>query len=202
VPLAPNHKRIVVVRHGDTFGPTDLVTRVGARTDLPLVQSGTRQAQRLAEAFREQGWSFTAAACSPLQRTQQTAKIILQAQQEPPELQVHPFLTEIDYGPDENQPEEAVRARLGEALDRWEQDAIPPKDWLVEPTVIAAGWRNLFEAAPSGQTSLVVTSNGTARFALSAETATALPKLKTGAYGVIEVSPEGNAKLMSWNIRP
>ena len=32
--------RLVVARHGNTFGPKDVVTRVGGRTDLPLVASG------------------------------------------------------------------------------------------------------------------------------------------------------------------
>ena len=38
---------IYIVRHGNTFDKGDVVTRVGARTDLPLSRSGFAQAEAL-----------------------------------------------------------------------------------------------------------------------------------------------------------
>ncbi|MEO1406790.1 MAG: histidine phosphatase family protein, partial [Pseudomonadota bacterium] len=71
---------IYIVRHGNTFDKGDIVTRVGARTDLPLSSSGEAQADRLATHFRDIAPNgFTAAYCSELQRTRQTAETILQA---------------------------------------------------------------------------------------------------------------------------
>ena len=78
---------IYIVRHGNTFDKGDVVTRVGARTDLPLSSSGRAQAEKLAAHFREvapQG--FSAAYCSPLQRTRQTAETILGAYDKRPDL--------------------------------------------------------------------------------------------------------------------
>jgi len=49
-------RQLFIVRHGNTFDPGDTVTRVGARTDLPLSSSGRAQADALARHFA--GMSF------------------------------------------------------------------------------------------------------------------------------------------------
>jgi len=105
------------------------IHRVGARTDLPLSSSGRAQAEILAAELSE--YSFTHAYCSPLMRTQQTAMAIIS-----PEipLETLEFLTEIDYGEDENKPESEVIARLGQdMLDLWDLEAIVPEGWHVNP---------------------------------------------------------------------
>ena len=48
-------KTLIIARHGNTFGPGDTPTRVGARTDLPLVESGKAQAKALGLHFLENG---------------------------------------------------------------------------------------------------------------------------------------------------
>ena len=112
--------RIIVVRHGNTFDKGDVVTRVGGRTDLPLSVSGRVQAEALARHFATT--AFATARSGPLKRTRETAAAILAAQANPPELTTDLFLREIDYGPDENRPEEEVIARIGKAaLDAWNQ---------------------------------------------------------------------------------
>src|SRR3990167_6115556 len=98
--------RLLVVRHGNTFDPGDVVTRVGGRTDLPLSASGKAQAGKLAAHFA--GTQFSAALASPLERTRATARAILGSRSDAPALLIRGFLREIDYGPDENQPEETV----------------------------------------------------------------------------------------------
>lgn len=197
--------RLFVVRHGNTFDKGDTVTRVGARTDLPLSVSGRQQARHLAAHFA--GTRFAAALCSTLARTRQTARAILSERSDRPALLIAPFLTEIDYGPDENQPEEAVAARLGPALEAWDRDGTPPPGWQVDPGNIQAGWRALLARAaalPEGANALIVTSNGIARFlpdVVDEMPAQLDRKLKTGAWGELVVTPAGS-QLLSWNLRP
>ena len=197
--------RLFIVRHGNTFDKGDTLTRVGARTDLPLSVSGREQAQKLATHFA--GTRFSAALCSPLSRTRQTARAILRERSDNPALLIAPFLTEIDYGPDENQPEEAVAARLGPALEAWDRDAVPPPGWLVDPAALRAGWRALLARAaelPETATALIVTSNGIARFlpdVVEEVPANLDRKLKTGAWGELIVTP-ARSQLLTWNQRP
>ncbi len=193
--------RLHIVRHGNTFDKGDIVTRVGGRTDLPLSISGTAQAEALARHFATT--SFTTARSGPLKRTRETARAILAAQPNAPELTTDLFLREIDYGPDENRPEEDVIARIGKpALDAWERDSIPPPGWRVDPAAIIGNWQELFsDLAEEEGDHLIVTSNGIARFALAAASAHRPDaKLPTGGYGVIELTPE--PVVLHWNLRP
>lgn len=201
---------IYIVRHGNTFDKGDTVTRVGARTDLPLSASGQAQANKLAEHFRDLvPDGFDAAFCSELQRTRQTAESILRACGSRRNLQVLEFLREVDYGPDENQPEDRVIARIGEAaLKAWDEDAVPPSGWDVAPDALIAEWASLLNTLSGPQSAapvLIVTSNGIARFVLDAvvefQRKPDSIKLKTGAYGLIRTHP-GGATLVDWNVRP
>lgn len=201
---------VYIVRHGNTFDPGDTVTRVGARTDLPLSSSGLGQADALADYFAITiPTGFSRATCSPLLRTRQTAETILNASSNAPELETLEFLREVDYGPDENQPEDKVIARIGEkALMKWEEAAIPPVGWEIDPDQVRAAWRELFDAiscANLDRPVLIVTSNGIARFAL-AHPETPLGdgesiKLRTAAFGCFEIKPDGSVHILQWNQR-
>ncbi|MEM9572663.1 MAG: histidine phosphatase family protein [Pseudomonadota bacterium] len=201
---------IYIVRHGNTFDKGDTVTRVGARTDLPLSSSGQNQADQLAMHFREiapDGFDF--AFCSALQRTRQTAETILSVCGSRRDLQVLDFLREVDYGPDENQPEDQVIDRIGEAaLKAWDEDAVPPSGWDVAPGELIAEWASLLNTLSGPQSFppvLIVTSNGIARFVLDVVTEFECQpesiKLKTGAYGLIRTKST-DATLLAWNVRP
>lgn len=197
--------RLFVIRHGNTFDKGDTVTRVGARTDLPLSVSGREQAAKLAAHFA--ATQFAAALCSTLVRTRETARAILSQRTDSPALLIAPFLTEIDYGPDENQAEDQVTARLGPALEAWDVHGTPPPGWRVDPAAIREGWRTLLRrvaALPGNATALVVTSNGIARFlpdVVDAKPEGLDRKLKTGAWGELIVTPTAS-NLLSWNQRP
>lgn len=201
-------KEVYIVRHGNTFDKGDIVTRVGARTDLPLSLSGQGQAAALGEHF--QALSFKQAFSSSLLRTQETAHAILAAQNNQCAIETLEFLKEIDYGQDENRPEQDVAARLGqEAINAWDQDCIVPQGWGVDPEAIIQSWRlffkNIMDSDREGPI-LLVTSNGIARFALLAMTEpvnTKLDKkLKTAAYGKVLVSEMGQTRITEWNRRP
>jgi broad specificity phosphatase PhoE len=195
--------RLILVRHGNTFDAGETPRRVGARTDLPLSSSGRVQAEALAAQFRET--RFDAAFASTLKRTRETARTILQARKESPPLLIEPFLTEIDYGPDEDKTEDEVVARIGmQALKDWDESARPPPGWLVDPGAIVAAWRAcLTRLAAQEGTVLMVTSNGIARFlpeAAGLDAGLDL-KLKTGAFADLGVERSG-VRVAQWNQRP
>ncbi len=198
--------RLIILRHGNTFDAGDIPTRVGARTDLSLSVSGRTQADSLAAHFRDT--AFRAAFCSPLLRTRQTARAILDARPHAPALRILPFLTEVDYGPDENQTEDKVIARLGaEALAAWDRDATPPEGWQVDPAALRDAWASLLERAATLEAKanvLIVTSNGIARFlpdVVDTQPEGLDRKLKTGAWGVVDAGPDG-ARILDWNLIP
>lgn len=201
---------IYIVRHGNTFDAGEVVTRVGARTDLPLSSSGLAQAEALSAHFQNRlADGFDRAYCSPLQRTRQTAEAILATRTDAPELESLEFLREVDYGPDENQPEDKVIERIGmAALRAWEASAVPPAGWNLDPDHIRGAWKTLIKDLASEALAgpvLVVTSNGIARFVLDAVTRMNAPpasiKLKTGAYGLLRARGD-EVELVSWNVRP
>ncbi|MBB3475443.1 histidine phosphatase family protein [Sphingomonas sp. BK345] len=194
----------VIVRHGDTFAPGEPPRRIGARTDLPLVESGRAQAAALGAAFARRGWRFDRIVAAPLRRARETAEAIRAALPDAPAPEPAAFLAEIDHGPDEDRAEPEVIARVGAAaLAAWDSRGEPPPGWQVDPAARRAAWRELY-AREKGET-LLVTSNGAARFALLAGPALAQGlvtlKLRTGAFGVIRATPAGLARL-AWDERP
>jgi probable phosphoglycerate mutase len=203
--------RLVICRHGNTFGPNDTPTRVGARTDLPLVDTGIEQAKAIGEHFRAKSFEFNRIFCSPLLRTRQTAENALVSMGLAQDVDVLNFLGEIDYGPDENKPEADVIARIGQdALTLWDQHAIAPEGWIVDTDFMIGDWLSFGEYAKEhfkDQTILLVTSNGTARFApyltgdYDAFRADNDIKLKTGAYGILSHNGE-SWQSECWNVRP
>lgn len=194
--------RFVIVRHGNTFEAGEPPRRIGSRTDLPLTGTGREQAEALGRHFSN--WRFARLLAGPLSRARETAALIAAALPSPPKAESADFLNEIDHGPDEDQPEDAVLARIGaEALRRWDEEALAPPDWRVDRAQRIAAWRQLFADADATSDILLVTSNGAARFALlAAGLATGGLKLRTGAFGVIEAGPAGALRLVEWDRRP
>ena len=101
----------------------------------------------------------------------------------------------IDYGPDENQTEDAVKARIGQdAIAAWDKDGIAPPGWIADSAAIIRNWHGFAESIREhndNEVAVVVTSNGIARFApyLAGDfedfTARHVIKLATGALGVL-----------------
>ena len=197
--------RLFIVRHGNTFAADEPPRRIGARTDLPLVASGMEQAHALGRWFADRGIGFARAWSGPLRRARQTAEAILSHQPEPPPLASADWLDEIDHGPDEGAGEAAVFARIGPAaLAAWDRGATPPPGWIVGAAGRIAAWRALLADAPAGDT-LLVTSNGAARFALLAGPPVgARPplRLRTGALGILALQPDGAWQVPGWDVRP
>jgi probable phosphoglycerate mutase len=200
--------RLYIVRHGNTFEAGETPRRIGSRTDLPLTAAGLAQADALGAFFAREDIVFSRALSSPLQRTRATAEAILARQPHPLVLEAADFLAEIDHGPDEDQPEDAVLARVGRAaLELWDSEAVPPDGWDVRPDWRRAQWLGFVEdAARSGADDaiLLVTSNGAGRFALSAFglRPTNGTKFRTGSYGLITAGGAGQFRLVEWDKRP
>ncbi len=203
--------RLFIIRHGNTFGPDDIPTRVGALTDLPLVQSGITQAKSIGAHFKEQGISPDYVVTSELQRTKQTADYILKELGSKVTPEERSIFNEINYGPDENKPEKDVIARIGsKALELWDKEGIVPQGWEFDPDEAISNWQRFgtdIVRSHSGQTVMVVTSNGIARFAphllqdFKAFSVEYSIKLRTGSFAEM-IYHKGAWHVQSWNVRP
>ncbi len=204
--------RLIIARHGNTFGPDDTPTRVGKHTDLPLVEKGFAQGHALGEDLKKRNTVPDRVYCSTLQRTQQTAKAALSAMGITAPMQALDIFDEVDYGPDENKTEDDVIARIGkDAIHQWDKNAVVPNGWIIDPDQVIQDWLSfadtLNNTSNKTQTILVVTSNGIARFAphitgdFEKFSQCHTIKLSTGAYGIIEKTPE-NWRVTEWNTRP
>lgn len=204
--------RLLIARHGNTFGPGDVVKRVGI-TDLPLVESGLLQGRALGLYLKNNNLIPNVIFTSNLKRTIQTAEQAQNKMQTSLPIETLSIFNEIDYGPDENQPEEKVIARLGaEALAAWESTAKVPEGWKVNPSDIIKNWQDFSARLTqeyAGKTILVVTSNGIARFApyltgdFASFSAKHSIKISTGAFCLFEKLPSTDRwHCLRWNVKP
>lgn len=203
--------RLYIVRHGNTFEAGAAPRRIGSRTDLPLTSSGEAQAEALGALFAQAGIRFARALSSGLKRTQATAEAILSRQPHPLVLETADFLAEVDHGPDENQTEDVVLARIGRAaLELWDNEAVPPPGWDVRAEWRRERWLGFADevtASHRDDAILLVTSNGAGRFALSAfglkpGGKAGGVKFRTGSYGLVEAGGGGKFRLLEWDKRP
>lgn len=203
--------RLIIVRHGNTFGSHETPLRVGARTDTPLVESGKQQAQKIGEWLKQNHLIPDKIYTGELQRTFQTAELIVDGLNTEIPIIKDPKFNEIDYGPDEGKPEAEVINRIGEAaIKMWDKNAIVPNGWQVNPKIIIQNWLafgKFIEENYKNQIILVVTSNGIARFApyLTSQFEQFKEqhsiKISTGALCILE-KINNNWKVERWNFRP
>ena len=202
---------LIIARHGNTFVKGDTPTRVGKHTDLPLVDKGRAQARAIGHYLRDNRLIPDAVYCSNLQRTCETAEIAVKTSGVTNPVFPLDIFDEIDYGPDENKPEADVIARIGtEAVIAWDERAIVPDGWHVDPDEIIKNWHGFAAQAckhNDNETILVVTSNGIARFAphitddFEGFRKHHDIKLATGALGIL--THDGTSwTVQDWNIRP
>lgn len=203
--------KIILVRHGNTFKPDEVPRRVGARTDLPLVESGKAQAKKLGAYLAANNLAPDIVYTSRLKRTIETAEGALAEMNIRRAIHQSDMFDEIDHGPDENKTDPEIVARIGaHAFNAWEFENAMPADWSPKPDVLRKRWFDFAkhcEQAYDGQTVMVVTSNGIARFAplLANNTADVIPdgkyKMATGGLSILE-GDGGLWMLSHWNIKP
>ena len=203
--------RLIIARHGNTFAPGDVPTRVGRRTDLPLVASGEAQARRIGKFLRLHRMVPDAVFAAPLKRSRDTALLAVEALGRDLPITSDERFSEIDYGPDEDQPEAAVIARIGkQALRDWDEHAKVPPGWQVDTHAIIRAWLAFGDTCRRSffnQAVLVVTSNGIARFApyltgdFEGFRARHGIKIATGALCILRL--QGSRwSIEQWNVRP
>lgn len=199
--------KLIIARHGNTFGPEDTPTRVGARTDIPLVASGIRQAQNIGAFCKAHHIIPDVIYSAELLRTRETAEYAF------PKCAITTLscFNEIDYGPDENKTEAEVIARIGQAqIDDWNEHAKVPSGWNVNAHAIIDNWlqfADMVRERHTNQTAFLVTSNGIARFAphitgdFESFSNQHTIKLKTGALAGFSLK-ENCWVTDFWNLRP
>lgn len=201
---------LIIARHGNTFEKDETPRRVGLHSDISLTDTGRIQARAIGHWLKDNKIYPEAIYSSQLKRTIETAELALaEAGYKEPVYRLSIF-NEIDYGPDENKPEDAVRARLGEkALGDWDARAIVPAGWNFDPAQCIEDWKNFAGhiVADEQDCVMVVTSNGIARFAPYItgdfeDFAKQHPlKISTGAICVFTYD-QGQWRVTDWNIRP
>lgn len=197
--------RILLARHGNTFGPGDKVVWVGAREDLPLVEKGEAQATALGDALREAGLTPSRIICGPLKRTRRAAEIVAELTGFSGEVSIDDRLREIDYGSWGGKSCDEIIAEYGEAAHRtWnEEHKRPPgADWSPgEAELRTNALASMTDAAREDRT-LVITSNGILRYMYGAtEGAAADVKVKTGNVCAVQFSGSTGERLF-WNEKP
>ena len=163
---------LIIARHGNTFRPGETPTRVGAKTDLPLVEE--HRGRSIGLFLKDKNLIPDSIYAAPLRRTMQTAELAEKAIGIQTDITPLNNFIEIDYGPDENKTEEEVMLRLGKGnidkgkavIDAWNKDATVPDGWSVNPQQAIKNWLDFAEAKViKHQKALLVSSNGIIRFA-------------------------------------
>lgn len=203
--------RLIIVRHGNNFTKDQTPLRVGARTDLPLVE--TERGTNVGKYLKMKTLIPDVVFAAPLKRTTETARLAIAALDKDIPLLADNRFTEIDYGPDEGKPEEEVVARIGQkALEDWEREAIVPEGWLVSVEGIVDAWKTFateIEGNYKGKNVMVVSSNGIIRFAphLTGDfkkfTEDFNIKVGTGSVCVLEKNEEDEYwRVLEWGTKP
>ena len=203
--------RIIIARHGNTFTKDQTPLRVGAGTDLPLVETerGTNVGKYLKMRTIIPNVVFSA----PLKRTMETARLAIAALDKDIELNIDERFTEIHYGPDEGKTEEEVIARIGQkSLEEWDRAGIVPDGWTVSVDGIINQWKEFakeVEKKYKDKTVMVVSSNGIIRFApyltgdFNKFSQEFNIKVGTGSVSILE-KDEGdeNWRVLEWGTKP
>lgn len=200
--------RLIVIRHGNTFATGETPRRVGAGTDIPLVESGRAQAVKIGAYLRDRQWGPDMVFSSQLIRARQTAELLARECGADVEIQPDASFNEIDHGVDENKTDDDIIARIGrDALDQWNNNGVVPDGWRADIAGIQKSWCAMADDClkhRAGKTTIVVSSGGIIKFApvitngvIPAETA----KVGTGSLSCFE--HDGKQWVCTfWNKRP
>ena len=162
---------LLLARHGNTFAPGQKVVWVGARNDLPLVDSGLLQAQSLAEALKEASIKPAVLYAATLRRTVSYAQIIHDHLQLSNEVILDKRLDEIDYGNWSGLSSDEIKEQFGDVkLNEWNQQGKWPTVFSGSESVVEAEVKSfvqdIIENQAHKQLTLTVTSNGRLKYFL------------------------------------
>ncbi|QDV08779.1 Phosphoserine phosphatase 1 [Planctomycetes bacterium Poly30] len=200
---------LVLVRHGNTFGPGDRIVWVGKGEDLPLVPSGRAQAKALGDSLLAAGWTPTAIFSGGLKR--QVEHLALAAPPGSPEAVRLEALDEVDYGDWGGLTTEEIVERFGaEEMIAWNERSVWPGGarWPETEAEVRGRVQSFLDdvsVGAFGERVLVCSSNGLLRWFLDAVPG-ALErarqegtfKVKTGGVGRMVFEPA--AAVPGWTV--
>jgi probable phosphoglycerate mutase len=197
--------KILLARHGNTFGPDDTPVWVGAKEDLPLVESGEAQATALGDALNAAGLALGRIVCGPLRRTRRAAEIVAGRTGFAGAPEIDDRLLEIDYGSWGGKSNDQIVAEFGAgALETWDRHHRRPDaaDWSPDEAVLKTNALAAMRDAAAGPLTLVITSNGVLRYMHGALAGPGRgAKVKTGHVCAADISGEDGTRLF-WNEKP
>ena len=204
--------KLILARHGNTFGPGDTPVWVGAKEDLSLVEKGLDQAREMAAALERNNLNPTRIIAGPLKRTRQGAALIAEITGFQGEIEIDERLTEIDYGSWGGKSDAEIAETYGQtAIDDWRDHSVRPAraDWSPDEATLRQNaisvLNEIREQAGEQDVVLVLTSNGILRFyhqSLYERDQTPPPgKVKTGHLCLADRTDDGFQPL-GWNLAP
>ncbi len=156
--------RLLLARHGQTA--RNAAGRYQGQTDVPLNETGRRQAQALAERLASE--AIDAVYASDLQRAQATAELV--AAPHGLRVQTEPRLREINFGAWEGLTYEEIKTRDPERQAAWYDDPLhtsPPDGETLTQVAerVQAALAEIVQAHPD-ETVLIVAHGGTLRLTI------------------------------------
>jgi len=198
--------KLILARHGNTFGPGDKVVWVGAKEDYPLVEKGEEQAEALGQALHDADIKLSRIICGPLIRTRRAAEIVASLIGFRGQVEIDERLKEIDYGSWGGKSCDEIVTEYGrEAHTTWNDHHQRPDgvDWSPdEATLKSNALAAMSDAARGEGLALIITSNGVLRYMygeLSGPRAEA--KVKTGHMCIADMNGQSGTRLC-WNEKP
>lgn len=185
--------RIILVRHANTFEPSETPYWVGASEDLPLSKSGREQLGGLkAKVAALIGSTERVVVASALKRAVATAEIF-----ESP-IQTDVRLTELDFGSWSGKTEAQICSEFGEdSLKRWRDRCEIPAAWSLGHARIDSELRDFLTICLTRKLTVAVTSNG--RLKLIGKLIGGSGGWNVKTAGVCDVAyADGVWKIMSW----
>ena len=210
--------KLVLCRHGNTFGPDDIPVWTGSSNDLPLVEKGLEQAKHAGQWLKKQGLKPSYVYASHLIRVKKFADIIHDVFGMDDIAKHDERLNEIDYGAWTGITDAAVVEKFGQdALDNWRNHSqFPPEgQWgeTKEEVVgrVASFIDDMVDNATDDDVILVVSSNGILRYCLKALDKDQYEKqqkqgelgVKTGRLCVFDIDLKARqSHMVCWNKNP
>ena len=205
--------KLILARHGNTFGPQDTVVMAGLTNDLPLTGKGPEQAHAIAQAFAKRQQAVDGIYCSELQRTAQTAEPTGALLQMP--IAADARLNELDYGLWTGLTDDEINAKFGEDTRlAWQKKSQWPENagWGSSEQEVAVGIQafaqDVVEKNAPDSSIFVVSSNGVLRYFLrlipnkwEEAHATQSMKVKTGHLCQLSYR-DGQWQVDFWNLSP
>jgi broad specificity phosphatase PhoE len=178
--------RLLLARHGETAW--NLENRWQGHTDIPLSDSGRKQAAALGARLR--GWGIGHVRSSDLERARQTAEIVA-SELGIAEVGIDPRLRERSFGVFEGLTAEECAARFPEVWTRYQDDrrvgppGAEPQEAVVARLTLAV--QAAVALATSGESVLLVGHGGSIRALLQASFGRPFPPIGNAGLLQIEV---------------